>query len=258
MKKFITVLLSAALAVCCFSGLISCKKTDKLVLGFDAEFPPYGYEENGEYVGFDIEYAKKVCGNLGYELELKPIDWDSKDAMLEQGAIDFIWNGFTYEGRETEYEWTVRYLDNSIVVLVLSGSGIETLDDLSGKKVAVQSDSSGEAALEENEELTATFDGGKYSVEPDYVAAYEKLNAGGYDAIAVDVGVAKYLKSTDASLVILDEEVASETYGVGFKKGNKELCSKISAEMEKVGKDEAFIKGLCEKYGVDYNAFLLK
>ena len=257
MKKIVALLITALLAVSFTVGLVGCKKTEKLVLGFDADFPPYGYEENGEYVGFDIEFAKKVCENLGYTVELKPIDWDAKDSLLSSGAIDFIWNGFTYQGRENDYEWTVQYLNNSIVVLTLDAS-VTSLSDLAGKAVAVQSDSSGEAALNEKAELVATFKGGKFSTEAQYVTACEKLVSGAYDAIVVDYGVAKYLQSKNASLKIVAEAVSTETYAVGFKKGNTELCKKISDEMVKVGKDAAFIKGLCDKYGVDYEAFLLK
>lgn len=258
MKKLFTLIIISAMLAAMALCLFGCgKKSEKLVLGFDADFPPYGYEEDGKFVGFDIEYAEKVCANLGYELELKPIDWDAKDTLLESGAIDFIWNGFTYEGRENGYEWTVRYLDNSIVVLTLDSS-ITSLSDLAGKKVAVQSDSSGEAALEENTELTSTFKGGAFSLEADYTTAYTKLKAGSYDAVVVDIGVAKYLKSADAGLIIVSEEVSKETYAVGFKKGNTDLCKKISDEMVNVAKDTAFIQSLCDKYGVDYNSFLLK
>ena len=65
-------------------------------VGFDAEFPPYGYmDENGEYTGFDLELAQEVCDRNGWELVKQPIDWDSKDMELSSGAIDCIWNGFT-------------------------------------------------------------------------------------------------------------------------------------------------------------------
>ena len=259
MKKLLAIVITAILCLgACFS-VVGCNKNDKLVLGFDSDFPPYGYEENGEFVGFDIEYAKKVCGNLGYELELKPIDWNAKDSLLDSGAIDFIWNGFTYQGREDKYEWTSQYLNNSIVVLTKDAS-INTLADLAGKAVAAQQDSSGESALNnaDNAALKASFKNETFSTEPDYVAACEKLVAGTYDAIVVDYGVAKYLVSKNSALKIAEEAVATETYAVGFKKGNVELCKKIDGEMKKVGKDETFIKGLCTKYGVEYDAFLLK
>ena len=257
MKKFIMFLMTAILAVMACVGFTACGGGKTVVLGFDADFPPYGYEQNGEYVGFDIEYAQKVCDNLGYKLKLTPINWDAKDALLESGAIDFIWNGFTYQGRENAYEWTVQYLNNSIVVLTLDAN-IQTLADLSGKKVAVQMDSSGEIAINSADNKTLKDSFLSLGVEEQYVIANEKLVAGEYDAIIVDYGVAKYLKSQNASLKIVDEALSTETYAVGFKKGNTELCKVINDEMIKVGKDATFITGLCEKYGVDYEAFLLK
>ena len=258
MKKFLAILVTAILAVTACLGLTACGGNGKtLTLGFDADFPPYGFEKDGKYVGFDIEFAQKVCGNLGYNLKLTPIDWDAKDAMLDSGAIDFIWNGFTYQGREEDYEWTVQYLNNSIVVLTLD-ENIQTLADLSGKKVAAQSDSSGEEAINsaDNAALKASF--ASFDLEAQYVVANEKLVAGSYDAIIVDYGVAKYLRAQNGNLLIVGEAVSTETYAVGFKKGNTELCKEISDEMIKVGQDETFIKGLCEKYGVEYDAFLLK
>ena len=83
---------------------------DTFVVGFDAEYPPYGYmDDNGEYVGFDLDLAEEVCERNGWTLVKQPIDWDSKDMELESGSIDCIWNGFTVTGREDEYTWTVPY-----------------------------------------------------------------------------------------------------------------------------------------------------
>lgn len=105
-----------------------------LKLGFDAEFPPYGYlDENGEYAGFDIDMAKELCSRLGWGLQLVPINWDSKDFELESGAIDCIWNGFTMNGREELYTWSDAYMDNSQVFIVKSDSGITDKAGLAGK-----------------------------------------------------------------------------------------------------------------------------
>ena len=118
-------------------------------VGFDAEFPPYGYmDENGEYTGFDLELAQEVCDRNGWELVKQPIDWDSKDMELSSGSIDCIWNGFTMNGREDDYTWSVPYVDNSQVFVVAADSGITSQADLAGKKVGVQKDSSALAALE--------------------------------------------------------------------------------------------------------------
>ena len=60
-------------------------------VGFDAEFPPYGYmDDNGDYTGFDLELAEEVCNRNGWTLVKQPIDWDAKDAELNSGTIDCI------------------------------------------------------------------------------------------------------------------------------------------------------------------------
>ncbi len=169
-------------------------------LGFDAEYPPYGYkDENGDYVGFDIDLAKEVCKRLGWELKLQPIDWPSKDMELNSGNIDVIWNGMTMTGRENDYTWIGPYVDNSIVVVVKSDSGIAKLSDLSGKNVITQSGSSAYTALTDpgengsndaNLKLAASF--GALEQTPDYNTAFMNLESGVDDAVAVDIGVANY------------------------------------------------------------------
>ena len=91
------------------------KKT--FTVGFDASFPPYGYQENGEYVGFDLDLAQEVCDRNGWELVKTPIDWDAKNMELNSGAIDCIWNGFTLNGREDDYTWTPAYINNTQVTI---------------------------------------------------------------------------------------------------------------------------------------------
>ena len=200
-------------------------ETRVFTLGFDPHFPPYGYQDdNGEYVGFDVDLATEVCARRGWELVLQPIDWDAKLFEIESGSIDCIWNGFTItEPRLLEYEWTVPYVDNSQVFVVAAESGIADKAGLAGKIVIVQTDSSAESALlsEDNAELTASF----ASLDPvaDYDTAFMTLVAGGADAVAMDVGVANYQLSQREGFVILEEALSAEQYGVGFKLGNTEL-----------------------------------
>lgn len=123
-------------------------KQQTFTVGFDAEFPPYGYkDDNGEYIGFDLDLAQEVCDRNDWKLKKQPIDWDSKDMELKTGMIDCIWNGFTINGRENDYTWSVPYVDNSQVVIVKKDSKIKELSDLAGKVVAVQTDSSALAAV---------------------------------------------------------------------------------------------------------------
>lgn len=208
-------------------------------VGFDQDFPPMGFVgDNGEYTGFDLELAKEVANRLGLEFVPQPIAWDSKDMELNSGTIDCIWNGFTINGREDAYTWSEPYMDNSQVFVVSAESGIKTLADLAGKVVEVQADSSAEAALKDNQELAGSF--GTLQTTPDYNTAFMDLEMGAVDAIAMDVIVAGYQleqREDGDAYVILDETLASEEYGVGFKKGNEELRDKVQATLEEMAAD---------------------
>ena len=141
------------------------------------------------YTGFDLELAQEVCDRLDLKFEPKPIAWDSKDAELSSGGIDCIWNGFTMNGREDEYTWSDAYLDNKQVFVVRDDSGIDSEKDLEGKVVDVQTDSSAQAALDDNQELAATF--GNLEVVPDYNTGFMNLESGAVDAVAMDIDVYK-------------------------------------------------------------------
>lgn len=208
-------------------------------VGFDQDFPPMGFVgDDGEYTGFDLELAKEAATRLGLEFVPQPIAWDAKDMELSSGTIDCIWNGFTMNGREDGYTWSEPYMDNSQVFVVAKDSGIQTLADLAGKVVEVQTDSSAEAALKEDAELSATF--GTLQTTPDYNTAFMDLEMGAVDAIAMDVIVAGYQMEQRAdgdSYVILEETLASEQYGIGFKKGNEELRDKVQGVLEEMAAD---------------------
>lgn len=208
-------------------------------VGFDQDFPPMGFVgDDGEYTGFDLELAQEVASRLGLEYVPQPIAWDAKDMELEAGTIDCIWNGFTMNGREDAYTWSDPYMDNSQVFVVAADSGISTLADLSGKVVEVQTDSSAEAALKDNQELSSSF--GTLQTVADYNTAFMDLEMGAVDAIAMDVIVAGYQieqRADGDNYVILDETLAAEEYGIGFKKGNEELRDKVQAALEEMAAD---------------------
>ena len=230
-------------------------QTKTFTVGFDAEFPPYGYQdENGEYVGFDLDLAAEVCARNGWELVKKPINWDSKDMELETELIDCIWNGFTINGREDKYTWSTPYVDNIQVVVVGKDSGIASYADLAGKIVAAQAGSSALAALTENEDgsneeniaLAESFE--KLVEVPDYNTAFMNLEAGAVDAIAMDIGVAQYqLEQRGDAFVILDGTLAAEQYGIGFKLGNTELRDAVQKTLDEMAADGTFAK-IAEKY----------
>ena len=246
MKRLMIVLAAAA-------ALVGCGQKDdgakKFVVGFDADFPPYGYKDGDTYKGFDLDLAREVCKAKGWTFVANPINWDAKDMELNSGAINCIWNGFTMQGREEGYTWSSAYIDNSQVVLVKVGSPIKTLKDLAGKTVGVQTDTPVQKALSKGgakEALGATFK--SLVVEPNYNQAVNELSMGALDAVALDVGVAqKKMADLPGKFVMLPEIVMTETYGIGFKKGNVALRDEVEAELKKL-----FANGTAAKIAAEY------
>ncbi|MDO4565752.1 MAG: amino acid ABC transporter substrate-binding protein [Oscillospiraceae bacterium] len=258
MKRFLSIILSLALMLTLFAACSSAADATEdsseaegavetataeasllgedgvFVVGFDQDFPPYGYVgDDGEFTGFDIECAKVLAERLGWEISLQPIDWDAKDFELESGTIDCIWNGFTINGREDLYEWTQAYVDNSQVFVVRSDSGIASVADLAGKVVAAQKDSSALSAINDDPELLASFE--ELIEVAEYNTAFMDLEQGAIDAVAMDIGVAEYqMEGREADFTILEETLMAEQYGIGFKLGNTALRDAVEAEFVKM------------------------
>ena len=217
-------------------------------VGFDQDFPPMGFVgEDGEFTGFDLELATEVAKRIGKEVKYQPIAWDAKDMELTSGTIDCIWNGFSIQGREDKYTWSKPYMKNDQVFVVKSDSSIESLEDLAGKTVEVQVDSSAEAALKENTELADTF--GKLQTVADYNTGFMDLEMGGVDAIAMDSVVANYqiTKRGGNGFTVLDTPLSSEEYGIGFKLGNEALRDEVQKALDEM-KADGTLKTISEKW----------
>lgn len=259
-KKVLYLFITAIIAGFILTGNY-CQAKQEFIVGFDAEFPPYGYmDENGDYTGFDLDLAAEVCKRNGWTLVKRPIAWDSKDSELETGAISCIWNGFTMNGRERNYTWSTPYVDNSQVVIVRSDTDIKKLTDLSGKILAVQTDSSalaaltGEDATDENKEIAKSLK--ELQQVEDYNSAFMNLESGMVDAIAMDIGVAAYQLSTKGDkFTMLDERLSSEEYGIGFKLGNTKLRDEVQLTLLNMLEDGTF-ETIVKKWGLEDSACL--
>lgn len=257
-QKAITFITAAVMSLSLPCSVCSAysENDSTFTVGFDAEFPPYGYkDDNGDYVGFDLDLAEEVCSRNGWVLKKQPIEWNSKDMELNSGSIDCIWNGFTMNGRESKYTWSTPYVDNSQVVIVRADSGITSLSDLAGKIVAVQSDSSALAALtsedagEENLALCASF--AELQQVGDYNSAFLNLESGAVNAICMDIGVANYeLSSRGTSYIMINERLSTEKYGIGFRLGNTELRDDVQSALYEMLADGTFMQ-IAEKWGLE-------
>lgn len=258
-----------AMLACCFAllGLAACAQSNnaapeaqasdkpKLVVGYDNSYPPYGFiGDDGQATGLDLDLAQAVCDKLGWELECDAIDWDAKDALMNQGSINCIWNGFTMEGREDKYTFSEPYMLNEQVVVVKKDSGINSLSDLAGKTVATQVDSAALEVLEGDQaDLAATF--GSLDQLSDYNNAFAQLESGLVDAVACDLSIAAYqLSANPDAFVQLADPLSTEHYAVGFKLGDTDRAEKVTQALRNLTSDGT-AKEICDKYadyGVDY------
>lgn len=273
MKKFklvgaaVAALALTAFALAgCSGGSASSSSAASLVVGFDAEFPPYGYvDDNGGYTGVDLDLAKEVCKRNGWEFQAEPIDWNSKDALLNSDTINCIWNGFTIEGREGDYTFTDPYMLNEQVLVVKAGSDIRSIDDLEDKVVMTQTGSAGENLLADEEgnfaEIAKKFKGGAAQTLGDYNNIFMQLDSGMCDAVVCDLSVFGHQSSGDnASKYENVQTLSSEHFGVGFKKGESKLANTVN-ETLKAMYDDGTVASILEKYAdqnVSIDNWLLK
>ena len=248
MKK-IALVIAAALLAATFSScakkasnadnsLADLKSRGVFVLGLDDSFPPMGFrDEKNEIVGFDIDLAKEVAKRLGVKFKAQPINWDSKEQELNTGKIDCIWNGLTItDERKKALSFSKPYLANKQVVVVRANSGFKTLADLAGKTIALQSGSSAEDAVNDAPDF-------KKSVK-DIVFLEQNLMAlndlviGGVDGVVMDSIVAEYaIELSKMPLVLLEESLASEEYGIAFRKNDVQLTGAVQKALEDMAAD---------------------
>lgn len=232
-----------------------------LIVGLDNAYPPYGFiGDDGNLTGFDIDLATEVAARNGWNLELEAIDWDAKDALLNQGTINCIWNGFTMEGREDDYTFSEPYMLNEQVLVVKKDAGIKGWDDLAGKTVITQTDSAAQDVLEgDQKDLAATF--ATLDTIGEYNTAFMQLESGAVDAVACDLSIAQYqLAAKPDAYTQLDEPLSSEHYAVGFKKGDTKSADAV-AESLKALYEDGTVKDLCDKYssyGLSFDNWVLK
>lgn len=214
------------------------KEKGELVLGLDENFPPMGYrDEDNNIVGYDIDLAQEVATRLGIKLKLQPINWDSKDQELNTGNIDCIWNGFSINAeRKENILFSDPYMKNNQVLVVMADSKYNTLADLKGKSVSLQADSSAADALEKNADFKNSL---KDIVElKDNTLCLMDLKTGNTDAVVMDEVVARYqIQVNKEKYKVIDESMAVEEYGVGFRKSDVQLMTKVNDTLKEMAKD---------------------
>lgn len=217
-------LLAASAAL---GGLTACGGTDaknsdlpQILIGSDT-YPPYIYLNNdGTPAGIDVEIATEAFRRMGYAARFEVIDWEQKTALVESGAIDCIWGCFSMQGRETLYRWAGPYMVSRQVVAVNADSSIQSLSDLAGKTVMVQSTSKPEGIFLSGSDPRIPQTVEVFSIE-DRSVQYAMLACGYVDAIAAhETAILQYMKDNYAVFRILEEPLLVTGLGVAFAKND--------------------------------------
>ena len=217
-------LLAASTAL---GGLTACGGTDaknrdlpQILIGSDT-YPPYIYLNNdGTPAGIDVEIATEAFRRMGYAARFEVIDWEQKTALVESGTIDCIWGCFSMQGRETLYRWAGPYMVSRQVVAVNADSSIQSLSDLAGKTVMVQSTSKPEGIFLSGSDPRIPQTVEVFSIE-DRSVQYAMLACGYVDAIAAhETAILQYMKDNNAVFRILEEPLLVTGLGVAFAKND--------------------------------------
>lgn len=233
MKRFLILVLALVLCVGCLAG---CSGGKTLKVGMTVYKPMNYKDDNGEWTGFDTEFALKAAKELGYDdVEFITIEWGNKFYELESGAIDCIWNGMTLTDEvKNNTSYTDAYVLNAqAVVMNASAKDTYTRDGLKDLKVAVESGGAAEGLLKEMGVPCTAF-----TAQTD---ALMEVNSGSSDACLIDITMANNMLTADgsySSLVVVDT-LSEEEYVIGFKKGS-DLTEKMNEIIAKYKTDGTF------------------
>ncbi|WP_366923798.1 basic amino acid ABC transporter substrate-binding protein [Metallumcola ferriviriculae] len=238
MKKYTKLVLLAMLALGLIVFAAGCggekaAEGDKVIVGTEAAYAPFEWQEDGEILGFDAEIIQAIVKEMGAELEHNHVAWDALYPSLNNGSIEAVISAMTItEEREEEVDFSDPYFEAMQIIALPDGSTIAGLEDLVGKKVGVQANTTGQYALEE---LDGMKDGDiqKYPTTPDAMMA---LATGELAAVVADSPVVlNYIKTNpEANLKTVTDDFDKEYYGIAVKQGNTELLEKINAALSTI------------------------
>lgn len=227
------------------------EKMRKIIVGSD-RYEPYIYlDEDGKFSGIDVELATEAFHRMGYEPEFQEILWENKKDALTDGTVDCLWGCFSMNGREDEYQWAGPYLYSSQVVVVREDSEIQTVSDLTGKRIAVQETSKAEEyLLQLNNEKVPDVEMVYAFSNMDEV--YAALRKGYVDAICGHESALNVLvESAPAQYRILKENLFAVRLGVAF---DKTYDPEFVRELDQILKDmmvDGTTARIVERYGLD-------
>ncbi len=254
MKKILSIIMAALTLFSCVFAFASCGKEEKLVCGVTIIKNMNELDKDGNWTGFETEFAEAVAEKLGMKAEFVKISWEQKYNELNSGAIDCIWNGFTANSEDngkkrSEYvDFSYGYMLNQQCIVVKKDklAEITSEQDLADKSACVEGGSAGasyaESVTDKNNVVSATSQ----------MDTFAEVKSGAVDFAVVDMLLAKNIcgEGNYEDLAIVEAiQLDFEIYAVGFKKGS-ELTAKVNAAIKELEADGTLME-LAKKYGFE-------
>ena len=227
MKK---ILMFCFICIICLTG---CGKSDDtLVMVTEAGFAPYEYYDDGEIVGVDIDIAREIAKEMGKKLVVKDVAFDSIINEVKTGKADFGAAGISYtDERAKQVDFSINYSTSNQVVIVKNNSDINDINNIDGKRIAVQLGSVSDTYV------TSNYKNSEIVREKKYLAAIQDLKDGKVDLVVMDELPAREMVKNNDDIKILSGNLASDSYGMIVKKGNKKLLNAINKVLNRLKED---------------------
>lgn len=252
MKKLIPFLLCVIFLAGCAGGQKNEDTFDELmekgeiIVGLDDTFVPMGYRNpQGELIGFDVDLAREIFTRIGLTPVFQPIDWSLKESELNSGNIDVIFNGYTItDARKEKVNFSNPYMENTQIIITMADSDIKTKEDLKGKAVSVQKESSAYDAVSKDTEIYENLKNNELITFDSNLDLFLDLEAERSDAIVLDEVFARYvlLSKNLEDYNILEDNFGEEEYGIGFRKSDVTLLEKTNETLQEIINDGTFEK----------------
>lgn len=251
MKKIIALVLATLMIVCMFAScgakgktLDQVKEAGKLVIATSPDFPPFESLEGNEVVGIEVDIMELICAELGVELEIVQMDFDSVLLGVQSAKYDCGMSGITAtDERKENMLFTTPYYMAAQVIVVKEGSDIKGKADLTGKKVSVQTGTTADEGCTD-----AGYDVQAFAANADAKAA---LTTGKVDAWVVDNLTALQMVEDGDGLVVLDENMTDEPYAFAFAFGSEDLVAEIDKILAELIADGT-VEAIFAEYGETY------
>lgn len=230
------------------AGELTTVTPGKLTMSTNAAFPPYEMtDDNGNYVGIDIEVAEAIADKLGLELQVDDMDFDAALLAAQTGKSDMVMAGVTVtEERQTVMDFSNTYATGIQVVIVPEDSDIASIEDMTGKMIGVQRGTTGDLYCSDTVE-NGGFGAENVTPYPDGLTAVQALNNGQVDCVVIDNAPAQEFVEANPGLKILDTEYANEEYAIGVAKGNTAMLDAINGALEEL-KADGTVQSIVDKY----------